>query len=77
MLKILRYVFATLVLLFVLYGFIARSFAYQPYMIFFLGLMMLIIGLEEYQKGRQLGSWLGIGGFIYAMYVAVEGFILN
>ena len=77
MLKILRYVFATLVLLFVLYGFITRSFAYQPYMIFFLGLMMLIIGLEEYQKGRKLGSWLGLGGFFYAMYVAVEGFILN
>ncbi|OCA89911.1 DUF3953 domain-containing protein [Bacillus sp. FJAT-27986] len=77
MLKILRYVFSTVVLIFVLYGFITRSFAYQPFMIFFLGLMMLIIGLEEYQKGRKLFSWVSLGGFLFAMYVAIEGFILN
>lgn len=77
MLKILRYVLSSVVLIFVLYGFITRSFAYQPFMIFFLGLMILIIALEEYQKGRKLVSWVGVGGFLYAMNVAIEGCILN
>jgi hypothetical protein len=73
-LKILRYVFSTITLLFIIYAFITENYESSPFITFFLGLMMLVVGLEEFQKGRKSYGWLGIGGFLYAFFVSIQGF---
>jgi len=46
------------------YGLITEDFKFQPYMMLFLGLMMLVMGLREFQKGQKGYGWLSIVVFI-------------
>lgn len=77
MLKIFRYVFSTITLLFVIYAFITKDYDSSPFITFFLGLMMLVVGLEEYQKGRRPYGWLGVFASLYAFFVSIQGFLLG
>ncbi|MBY0097970.1 YczI family protein [Mesobacillus maritimus] len=77
MLKILRYVLSLITLLFASYGVITRDFKFGDSMILFLGLTMLVLGLEEFKKERKV-----MGGFLlvvclFSLYVSIEGFLLN
>lgn len=77
MLKILRYVFSAIALLFASYGLITKDFKFGDMMIFFLGLSMLIMGLEEFRKERKVMGCLLIAAFLFSLYVSIEGFILS
>ena len=46
-------------------------------MIFFLGLTMLVMGLEEFQNERKVMGWFLIGAFLFLLYVSIEGFLLG
>ncbi|WP_335512725.1 YczI family protein [Neobacillus drentensis] len=46
-------------------------------MIFLLGLTMLIMGLEEFRKERKMYGWLMVVVFLFSLFVAIQGFILN
>ncbi|WP_173106083.1 DUF3953 domain-containing protein [Bacillus sp. KH172YL63] len=53
MLKKFRMIFSTLTLLLALYGLISDHFEYIHIMIMFLGITMLLMGLEEFRKERK------------------------
>ncbi|WP_234978402.1 YczI family protein [Bacillus tuaregi] len=46
-------------------------------MILFLGLTMLVIGIEEFRNERKVIGWFLIGVFLFSLYVAIEGFLLR
>jgi uncharacterized membrane-anchored protein len=45
-------------------------------MMFFLGLMMLVMGIDEFQKGRKDYGLISIVAFLLLLF-AVIGFFLN
>ena len=77
LLKTLRYVLAVITLLLASYGLITRSFKFGDTMIFFLGLTMLVMGLEEFPNERKVMGWFLIGTFLFLLYVSIEGFLLS
>ncbi len=77
MLKILRYVFSVVTILFAAYGLITKNFDFSHIMIFLLGLTMLIMGLEEFQKERKANGWLFVVVFIFSLFVSIQGFLLS
>ena len=77
MLKILRYVLSVITLLFASYGLITKDFKFGDFMIFFLGLTMLVMGLEEFRKERKVMGWCLIAVFLLSLFVSIEGFILS
>ncbi|RDW17303.1 YczI family protein [Oceanobacillus chungangensis] len=77
MLKILRYVFSLIGILFAAYGLITKNFEFQSYMILFLGLMMLVMGLEEFQKERKAYGWLFVVVCVFSLFVSIQGFLLS
>ena len=75
LLKIVRYVLSIITLLLASYGLITRSFKFGDTMIFFLGLTMLVMGLEEFRNERKVMGWFLIGAFLFSLYVSIEGFL--
>ncbi|WP_078552095.1 YczI family protein [Bacillus alkalicellulosilyticus] len=77
MLKILRYVLSVIVILFAAYGLITQNFKYSHIMTFFMGLMMLVMGLEEFRKDRKAYGWLFVVVFLFSLFVSIQGFLLS
>lgn len=78
LLKILRIVFSIIVLILSGYGLITDNFELSSYMIFFLGALMLVIGLAELQKDRKrFWGYMSIIVSLYAFFVSIQGFLLN
>lgn len=75
LLMFLRIVFSVITLLLAGYGFISKNFEYQAYMTLFLGLTMLVTGLQEIQQNRKKTGWFCIIVFVFSLYVAIEGVI--
>lgn len=46
-------------------------------MMLFLGLMMLVMGLREFQKGQKDYGWLSIVVFIFILFVSIKSFLLK
>jgi Protein of unknown function (DUF3953) len=69
MLKISRVILAAIVIIMAGYGLLTENQWLQPYMLFFLGLMMLVLGLEEFQKGRKVYGYLSIFVFLFLLIV--------
>jgi Protein of unknown function (DUF3953) len=57
------------------YGLITGDFKFQPYMIFFLSLTMLVMGLREFQKGNKGYGWLGTVTFLFIFFVSIQTFL--
>lgn len=77
MLKILQAIFSVVTLFFIIYGFLTENFNFQPFMIFFLGLTMLMMGLREFQQKRKIIGVLLILVFLFSFYVSIQGVLLN
>ncbi len=77
LLKISRYVLSVTVLLFAAYGLITKNFNYNSIMIFLLGLTMLVMGFEEFRKGKKANGWLFVGVFLFSFFVSIQGFLLG
>ncbi|TCJ01396.1 DUF3953 domain-containing protein [Cytobacillus praedii] len=77
MLKILRFVFTVITFLFASYGVVTKDFKFGDIMLLFLGLSMLVMGVEEFQKGHKGMAWLLIAVFLFSLFVSVEGFLLS
>ena len=60
---ILRVIFAVIVTFIAGYGLITNNLEFQSYMMFFLSLMMLVMGLEEFWKDRKVMGWFSIVAF--------------
>ncbi|WP_066254165.1 YczI family protein [Neobacillus drentensis] len=77
MLKILRYVLSVLTFILATYGLISKNFQFSDLMIFLLGLTMLVMGLEEFQKERKAKGLLFVVVFLFSLFVSIQGFLLN
>ena len=77
MLKILRKVLSIVTLLFIVYGLITQNFEYSPFMMFFLGLTLLVMGLEEFQKERKMYGWSLVIVFLLLLSVSIQGFFFS
>ncbi|MFQ3544514.1 YczI family protein [Halobacillus rhizosphaerae] len=73
--KILRYVFSVLTLMLVVYELVTEIFSFSHIMMLFLGLTMLMRGLEEFKQGRKGYGWLFVVVFLLSLSVSIEGFI--
>ncbi|MBD7939665.1 DUF3953 domain-containing protein [Cytobacillus sp. FSL K6-0265] len=77
MLRILRYVFSVIWLVMASYGVMTKDFRFSDIMILFLGLTMLVLGLEAFKKEqRGIGVFL-IVVFLFSFYVSIEWFLIN
>ncbi|WP_331000870.1 YczI family protein [Radiobacillus kanasensis] len=74
---ILRVIFAVIAAFIAGYGLITKNFEFQSYMMFFLSLMMLVMGLEEFRKERKVMGWISIVAFLFVLFVSLQGFFLN
>ncbi len=70
-------VFSIVAFLLAAYGLITDSFQFGDIMIFFLGLAMLVMGLEELKNERKVIGWLLIVVFVFSLFVSIEGFLLS
>lgn len=77
MLKKIRYVLSPMIIIIAAYGLITKNFEYQSLMILLLGLMMLVMGVEEFQKERKTNGWLLVVVFLFSLFVSVQGFLLR
>jgi len=59
------------------YGLITEDFTFQPLMMLFLGLSLLVMGLREFQKGQKGYGWLSIVVFIFILFVVIKSFLLK
>ena len=76
-LKILRYVLSISTFALAVYGVITSNFEFNYIMIFLLGLTMLVMGIEEFQKERKTIGILLVGVFIFSLFVSIKGFLLS
>lgn len=76
MLTMLRLVFALITMVLAGFGLITKNFDYQAYAFLFLGLMSLVIGIQEIQKKRKMMGWFSIIAFVFILYVAIQSFII-
>ncbi|TMU83546.1 DUF3953 domain-containing protein [Bacillus sp. BHET2] len=77
MLKILHIILSISVISLAGYGLITGNFKFQPYMMLFLSLTMLVMGLREFQKGQKGYGWLSIVVSIFILFVSIESFLLK
>ena len=57
------------------YGLFTGDFRFQAYMMFFLGLSMLVMGLREFKKGHKSYGVLSVVVFIFILFVSIESFL--
>ena len=77
MLKILRILFSIITVALALYGLITENSDYGAYMILFLGLTFLVMGVQEIKQNKKWSGWLCIAVFAFSLYVSIQSFILN
>ncbi len=78
MLKRLRIFLSVIVLVLSGYSLITQNFKFVPYLMFLLGAMILVTGLIELKRDKK--EFWGYGCIIaslFAVYVSVQGFLLN
>ena len=78
MLKILRVILAIIVIVLSAYGLISQNFRFMPYSMFFLGVLMLVMGLSELQEDRKriIGYMLIILS-MFIFFVTIQNLLLN
>ena len=77
MLKILQILFSIITVALASYGLLTQDFQLGAYMILFLGLAMLVSGLQEFKKNNKITGWMLIGVFAFSIFVAIQSLMLN
>ena len=77
MLKILQIMFSIITVALASYGLITQDFQLGAYMILFLGLTMLVVGIQEFKKDKKITGCMLIVVFVFSMVVAIQSFMLN
>ncbi|MBP1999996.1 putative membrane protein YiaA [Paenibacillus shirakamiensis] len=76
-LKISKMILALIVIATSFYCLITKTFELMPYMMLCLGVFMLIIGLEDLQKGRKGFWYMSIIVALFVLIVSIQNLILN
>lgn len=74
LLTILQIVFSIIVVSLSTYGIITSDYQWNFLLIFFLGLLILIFGMKEFQRGQKVYGWIYIGVFLFIEYVSIQTF---
>ncbi|MGE7750713.1 DUF3953 domain-containing protein [Lysinibacillus fusiformis] len=74
LLTILQILFSIIVVLLSTYSIITSDYQLNFLVLFFLGLLMLIIGIKEFQRERKVSGWLNIGVFLFSIFVSIQIF---
>jgi hypothetical protein len=78
LLKTLRIVFAIITLVLVGYGLTTeKSGVVLPYMMLFMGAMLLVMGISEIKNERKQIGFISIIVSLFVFYVSIQGFLLN
>jgi len=75
LLKILQIIFSIIVCSLAAYGLITHDYQLNFLMIFSLGLLMLILGIKEFQREQKVYGWLLIGVFLFSVFVTIQSFL--
>ena len=77
MLKILQILFSIITIALASYGLVTQDFQLGAYMILFLSLTMLVLGIQQFKQNSKLVGGFLIGVFVFSMFVAIQSFVLN
>jgi len=77
LLHLIRIISAIITGVFAIYGLAAEGTDVTPYMMFFMGVMVLTIGISEIQKERRRMGFISIIVSIFVFYVSIQGFLLD
>ncbi|TYS16612.1 DUF3953 domain-containing protein [Rossellomorea vietnamensis] len=75
--KIIRYIVSLTALTFASYGLITGDYTYNHIMMLFLSLLMLTMGLEEFERNHKGTGFLLMGTFLFTGYVSIQGFLIS
>lgn len=73
LLKFLRIILSVIVISLAGYELITGNFVFQPFTMLFLSLVMLTMGIDEFQKGKKDQGRLSIVVFIFILFVSIQG----
>ena len=74
MLKVLRIILSVIVIGLAVYGKITNNFEFMPYMMFFMGLLMLVTGVSELQAKRKTSAICIFLAAAFLFFVAITTF---
>ncbi len=74
MLKILRIILSVIVMALAGYSIITKNFEFMPYMMFFVGVSMLVTGVAEFQAKRKSNAIPSILAAAFLFFVAIYTF---
>ena len=77
LLKILQILFSIITVALAGYGLVTQDFQFGAYMNLFLGLTMLVLGLQEFKRNKKITGWMLIGVFAFSIFVTIQSFMLN
>ncbi|MGD7024863.1 DUF3953 domain-containing protein [Rossellomorea vietnamensis] len=77
MLKIIRYIVSLTALIFAAYGLITGDYTYNHIMMLFLSLLMLTMGLEEFERNHKGIGFLLLGAFLFTGYASIQGLLIS
>ena len=59
------------------YGIFTEDSRLKPFISLFLGLAMLVVGIQEFKGNKKLSGWVFIGLFAFSIFAAIRSFMLN
>ena len=71
MLKILRIILSVIVMALAGYSLITKNFEFMSYMMFFVGVLMLVTGVAELQAKRKINAISSILAATFLFFVAI------
>ncbi|WP_124052380.1 DUF3953 domain-containing protein [Priestia endophytica] len=76
MLKIIGHVLSIISVLLATYGLITKNFEFNSIMLFFLGLSIFFMGLEEFQEKKKTNGWLLVIVSLFPLFVSAQEFLI-
>lgn len=77
MLKILQIVCSIITVAFAGYALVTKDFQFQVYMMLFLGLTMLVLGLQQFKRNQKMMGWMLVAVFAFSLFVAIQSILLT
>jgi len=78
LIKTIRVIFSIITLALAGYGLATQNFKFMPFMMFSLGVTMLMAGLMELKrKPKSFWGYMNIAASLFVFFVSIQGFLLN
>lgn len=60
-----------------LYGLLTKDYTYQDFMMLSLGLMFLMMSIQEFREKRKAYGWVLLATSLFTLIVVVQSFLLS